>query len=77
MQMNNTSFFKKLLRFFFGNIFLKCTGGSFGGRNLLMRLLSWLQRAFFCLIYIKVRFPSVSSNKSGSTTERNGPASTE
>lgn len=27
----------------------------------------------FCLIYIKVRFPSVSSNKSGSTTERNGP----
>ena len=62
IQINYTSFFKKLLRFSFWNIFLKCTGsrGSLGGRNPLRRLLSWLQRIFFFFfcIYMK-QFSSV------------------
>lgn len=49
IQINYTSFFKKLLRFSFWNIHLKCSGSSSspGGRNPLKRLLSWLQKIFF------------------------------
>lgn len=49
IQINYTSFFKKLLRFFFCNILLKCTGSSglLGGINPLGGLLSWLQKFFF------------------------------
>lgn len=81
IQINYTSFFKKLLRFAFWNIFLKCTGsrGSLGGRNPLRRLLSWLQKLFFFCIYIKIWFSSGTLRsdaccatwaKSGSTTEK-------
>lgn len=72
MQMNNTSFFKKLLRFSLETYFL-----SAQEVRLVEEICSWDcchgYRGFFDffgLIYIKVRFPSVSSNQSGSTTER-------
>lgn len=72
MQMNNTSFFKKLLRFSLETYFL-----SAREVRLVEEICSWDcchgYRVFFFLIYTKVRFPFVSSNKSGSTTERNGP----
>lgn len=75
IQINYTSFFKKLLRFSFWNIHLKCSGSSSspGGRNPLKRLLSWLQKIFFFSIKpfwsaaLQIRvFPS---SKSGSPDE--------
>lgn len=59
IQINYKSFFKKLLRFSFWNILLKCTGsrGLPGGKNPLGRLLSWLQKIFFLCIYIKQWYP--------------------
>lgn len=80
IQINYTSFFKKLLGFSFGNIFLKCTSGSsgaLGGRNPLVRLLPWIQKFllfFFHLhknTFLLASFPwMLAGKKSGSAREK-------
>lgn len=67
IQINYTSFFKKLLRFSIWNILLK-------RKKMLKRLLSWLQKIFF--IFLKIVFVWLPSDayfasviKSGSKVE--------